>query len=176
MTPYNEEEYKKLWKDIRRRLPSCSTNGHGKSLLSLHKGRYHELGSALEGCVHVDEDYKTLLLFIEKGRFAYGGYRHNPSCTYTDVEADPLYMNFLAKTKLDGALYVFKVNDLNGLPVFINSNGTVDHDKNLVNQEMGDDDNLILHVVAGANDRTTMVKDPIQEAMTSIQANEDFVD
>ncbi|WMV26444.1 hypothetical protein MTR67_019829 [Solanum verrucosum] len=67
----------------------------------------------------VDEDYKTLLLFIEKGRFAYGGYRHNPSCTYTDVEADPLYMNFLAKTKLDGASYVFKVNDLNGLPVFM---------------------------------------------------------
>uniref|UniRef100_M1ALH6 Uncharacterized protein n=1 Tax=Solanum tuberosum TaxID=4113 RepID=M1ALH6_SOLTU len=51
-----------------------------------------------------------------------------------------------------------------------------DHDKNLVNQEVGDDDNLILHVVAGANDRTTMVKDPIQQAMTSIQANEDFVD
>ncbi|KAH0679816.1 hypothetical protein KY284_020901 [Solanum tuberosum] len=41
---------------------------------------------------------------------------------------------------------------------------------------MGDDDNLILHVVAGANDRTTMVKDPIQEAMTSIQANQDFAD
>jgi len=41
---------------------------------------------------------------------------------------------------------------------------------------MGDDDNLILRVVAGANDRTTMVKDPIQQAMTSIQANEDFVD
>ncbi|WMV26446.1 hypothetical protein MTR67_019831 [Solanum verrucosum] len=39
MTPYNEEEYKKLRKDTRRRLPSCSTNGHGKSLLSLHKGR-----------------------------------------------------------------------------------------------------------------------------------------
>uniref|UniRef100_M1B203 Marker Xucw84 n=2 Tax=Solanum tuberosum TaxID=4113 RepID=M1B203_SOLTU len=59
------------------------------------------------------------------------------------------------------------------------SNGTVDHlqnDKNLVNQEMGDDDNLILNVVAGANDRMTMVKDPIQEAMTAIQANEDFVD
>ncbi|KAL3332491.1 hypothetical protein AABB24_032852 [Solanum stoloniferum] len=59
------------------------------------------------------------------------------------------------------------------------SNGTVDHlqnDKNLVNQEMGDDDNLILNVVAGANDRMTMVKDPIQEAMTAIQANKDFVD
>ncbi|XP_055824068.1 protein REPRESSOR OF SILENCING 3 [Solanum dulcamara] len=59
------------------------------------------------------------------------------------------------------------------------SNGTVDHlqdDKNLVNQEMGDDDNLILNVVAGANDRTTTVKDPIQEAMTASQANEDFVD
>ncbi|KAG5611965.1 hypothetical protein H5410_023246 [Solanum commersonii] len=56
------------------------------------------------------------------------------------------------------------------------SNGTVDHDKNLVNQEMGDDDNLILRVVGGANDRTTMVKDPIQEAMTCIHANEDFVD
>ncbi|KAG5611962.1 hypothetical protein H5410_023243 [Solanum commersonii] len=83
------------------------------------RDKYHELGSALEGCVHVDEDYKTLLLFIEKGRFAYGGYRHNPSCTYTEVEADPLYMNLLAKTKLDGASYVFKVNDLNGLPVFI---------------------------------------------------------
>ncbi|WMV26448.1 hypothetical protein MTR67_019833 [Solanum verrucosum] len=41
---------------------------------------------------------------------------------------------------------------------------------------MGDDDNLILHVLAGANDRTTMVKDTIQEAMTAIQANEDFVD
>ncbi|XP_015161403.1 uncharacterized protein [Solanum tuberosum] len=39
MTPYNEEEYKKLWKDIRRRLPSRSRNGRGKSLLSLHKGR-----------------------------------------------------------------------------------------------------------------------------------------
>ncbi|WMV26445.1 hypothetical protein MTR67_019830 [Solanum verrucosum] len=45
---------------------------------------YHELGSALEGCVLMDEDYKTLLLFIEKGRFAYGGYRHNLSCTYTE--------------------------------------------------------------------------------------------
>ncbi|KAK6792142.1 hypothetical protein RDI58_011223 [Solanum bulbocastanum] len=55
-------------------------------------------------------------------------------------------------------------------------NATVDHDKNLVNQEMGDDDNLILHVLAGANDRTTMVKDSIQEAMTAIQASEDFVD
>ncbi|XP_015168866.1 uncharacterized protein [Solanum tuberosum] len=80
------------------------------------RDRYHELGSALEGCVHVDENYKTLLLSIEKGRSAYGGYRHNLS---TDVEADPLYMNFLAKTKLDGASYVSKVNDLNGLPVFI---------------------------------------------------------
>ncbi|KAK4722034.1 hypothetical protein R3W88_012267 [Solanum pinnatisectum] len=48
--------------------------------------------------------------------------------------------------------------------------------ENLVNQEMGDDDNLILHVLAGANDRTTMVKDSIQEAMTAIQASEDFVD
>ncbi|KAH0681594.1 hypothetical protein KY284_022679 [Solanum tuberosum] len=38
MTPYNEEEYKKLWKDIRRRLPSRSRIGRGKSLLSLHKG------------------------------------------------------------------------------------------------------------------------------------------
>lgn len=59
------------------------------------------------------------------------------------------------------------------------SNGTVDHlqnDKNLVNQEMVDDDNLILNMVAGANDRMIMVKDPIQEAMTAIQANEDFVD
>ncbi|XP_004243671.1 protein REPRESSOR OF SILENCING 3-like [Solanum lycopersicum] len=59
------------------------------------------------------------------------------------------------------------------------SNGTVDHlqnDKNLVNQEMVNDDNLILNVVAGANDRMIMVKDPIQEAMTAIQANEDFVD
>ncbi|KAK4722032.1 hypothetical protein R3W88_012265 [Solanum pinnatisectum] len=83
------------------------------------RDRYHELGSALEGCVHVYENYKTLLLFIEKGRFAYGGYRHNPSCTYTNVEADPLYMKFLAKTKLDEASYVSKVNDLNGLPVFI---------------------------------------------------------
>ncbi|CAN4122061.1 unnamed protein product [Withania somnifera] len=59
------------------------------------------------------------------------------------------------------------------------SNGTVDHfqnDKNLVNQEMGDDDNLILNVVAGSNDRTIMVKDPFQEAMTATQVNEDFVD
>ncbi|MCD7456781.1 hypothetical protein HAX54_033120 [Datura stramonium] len=58
------------------------------------------------------------------------------------------------------------------------SNGTVDHlqnDKNLVNKEMGDDDNLILNVMAGANDRTTMVKDRIQEAMTATQVNEDFV-
>ncbi|KAK4355784.1 hypothetical protein RND71_024755 [Anisodus tanguticus] len=59
------------------------------------------------------------------------------------------------------------------------SNNKVDHlqnDKNLVNQQMGDDDNLILNVVAGANDGTTMVKDPIQEEMTTTQVNEDFVD
>lgn len=59
------------------------------------------------------------------------------------------------------------------------SNGTVDHlqnNKNLLSQEIGDDDNLILNVVAGANDRTTMVNDPIQEAMTASQAYEDFVD
>lgn len=59
------------------------------------------------------------------------------------------------------------------------SNVTVDrlqNDKNLVNHEMGDDDNLILNVVAGANDRTTMVKDLVQEAITAAQVNEDFVD
>lgn len=59
------------------------------------------------------------------------------------------------------------------------SNGTVDHlqnDKNLDNQEMEDDDSIILNVVAGANDRTIMVKDPFQEAMTATQVNEDFVD
>ncbi|XP_009800310.1 protein REPRESSOR OF SILENCING 3 [Nicotiana sylvestris] len=53
---------------------------------------------------------------------------------------------------------------------------TVDHlknDKNLINQEMEDGDNLILNVVAGANDRTTVLKDPTQEAM---KANENFVD
>lgn len=37
MRPYNDEEYKKLWKDIKRQLPSSSTNGRGKSFLSLHK-------------------------------------------------------------------------------------------------------------------------------------------
>ncbi|XP_059283428.1 protein REPRESSOR OF SILENCING 3 [Lycium ferocissimum] len=60
-----------------------------------------------------------------------------------------------------------------------NSNGTVDHlqnEKNLVNQVTGDDDNLTLNVVAGASERTTMVKDPIQEAMAATQVNEDFVD
>ena len=44
------------------------------------RDRYHELGSALEGCVHVDEDYKIMLLFIEKGGVAYGGDRDNPRC------------------------------------------------------------------------------------------------
>uniref|UniRef100_M1CDH3 Uncharacterized protein n=1 Tax=Solanum tuberosum TaxID=4113 RepID=M1CDH3_SOLTU len=48
------------------------------------KERYHELGSALEGCVHFNEDYKMLLLYIEQGRIAYGGY--NPRPTSTDVE------------------------------------------------------------------------------------------
>ncbi|KAL3339739.1 hypothetical protein AABB24_028386 [Solanum stoloniferum] len=48
------------------------------------KERYHELGSALEGCVHFNEDYKMLLLYIEQGRFAYGGYNPRPTCT--DVE------------------------------------------------------------------------------------------
>ncbi|XP_016433863.1 uncharacterized protein LOC107760342 [Nicotiana tabacum] len=59
------------------------------------------------------------------------------------------------------------------------SNVTVDHlknDKNLVNQEMEDDDNLILNVVAGANDRATVLKDPTQEAMTATQDNENSVD
>ncbi|KAK6792137.1 hypothetical protein RDI58_011218 [Solanum bulbocastanum] len=48
------------------------------------KERYHELGSALEGCVHFNEDYKMLLLYIEQGRLAYGGYNPRPTCT--DVE------------------------------------------------------------------------------------------
>jgi len=66
----------------------------------------------------VDEDYK-ILLFIEKGGVAYGGDGDNPRLAYFDVEADPLYMNFLANTKLDGTSYVSKVNDQNGLTVFI---------------------------------------------------------
>ncbi|XP_016553008.2 uncharacterized protein LOC107852490 isoform X1 [Capsicum annuum] len=37
MRPYDEEEYTKLWKDIKMQLPSSSTNERGKSLLSLHK-------------------------------------------------------------------------------------------------------------------------------------------
>ncbi|KAG5568484.1 hypothetical protein H5410_064492 [Solanum commersonii] len=44
-----------------------------------HRDKYHELGSALEGCV----------------KFAYDGYSHNPRCTYTDVETDPLYMKII---------------------------------------------------------------------------------
>ncbi|XP_049369229.1 uncharacterized protein LOC125834094 isoform X5 [Solanum verrucosum] len=83
------------------------------------KDIYHDLCSALERCVHVDEDYKSLLLFIEKGGVAYGGDRDNPRLAYFEVEADPLYMNFLANTKLDGTSYVSKVNDQNGLTVFI---------------------------------------------------------
>lgn len=49
------------------------------------KDRYHQLGSALEGCFHVHEDNK-ILLFIEMGRLAYGGYMHNPRPTCIDVE------------------------------------------------------------------------------------------
>ncbi|KAK4342389.1 hypothetical protein RND71_038205 [Anisodus tanguticus] len=41
---------------------------------------------------------------------------------------------------------------------------------------MRDDDNLILNVVAGANDRIAIVKDPIQEAMAAIQVNKGFID
>ncbi|KAK4722035.1 hypothetical protein R3W88_012268 [Solanum pinnatisectum] len=91
----------------------------GKLCPCQDKDIYHDLGSALERCVHVDEDYKSLLLFIEKGGVAYGGDRDTPRLAYLDVEADPLYMNFLANTKLDGTSYVSKVNDQNGLTVFI---------------------------------------------------------
>lgn len=83
------------------------------------KDTYHDLCSALESCVHVDEDYKSLLLFIEKSGVGYAGERDNPKLAFFDVDVDPLYMNFLANTKLDGTSYVSKVNDQNGLTVFI---------------------------------------------------------
>lgn len=37
MRPYDDEEYQKLWKDIK--MPCSSINRRGTSLLSLHKGR-----------------------------------------------------------------------------------------------------------------------------------------
>ncbi|PHU19446.1 hypothetical protein BC332_10597 [Capsicum chinense] len=37
MRLYDEEEYKKLWKDIKMQLPSSSTNKRRESLLSRHK-------------------------------------------------------------------------------------------------------------------------------------------
>ncbi|XP_055835954.1 uncharacterized protein LOC129904414 isoform X3 [Solanum dulcamara] len=81
--------------------------------LCLKGDKYDGLRKVLERCVSVDEDYARLLavLFLEQG--------DNPNCTCNDVEDDPHYMNFLANTKLDGTSYVSKVNDQNGLPVFI---------------------------------------------------------
>ncbi|XP_055835953.1 uncharacterized protein LOC129904414 isoform X2 [Solanum dulcamara] len=81
--------------------------------LCLKGDKYDGLRKALERCESVDEDYARLLgvLFLDQG--------DNPNCTCNDVEDDPHYMNFLANTKLDGTSYVSKVNDQNGLPVFI---------------------------------------------------------
>ncbi|XP_033513162.1 uncharacterized protein [Nicotiana tomentosiformis] len=41
MRPYDDEEYKKLWKDIK--MPCSSINRRGTSLLSLHKGVNREI-------------------------------------------------------------------------------------------------------------------------------------
>ncbi|KAJ8541602.1 hypothetical protein K7X08_002418 [Anisodus acutangulus] len=46
MRPYDEEEYKKLWKDIKMQIPSSETNTPGKSLLSLHKAVNREIKRA----------------------------------------------------------------------------------------------------------------------------------
>ncbi|XP_060198338.1 uncharacterized protein LOC132627173 [Lycium barbarum] len=45
MRPYDDEEYKKLWKDIKMQIPSSDseTNTRGKSLLALHKGVNREI-------------------------------------------------------------------------------------------------------------------------------------
>ncbi|XP_059281259.1 uncharacterized protein LOC132034950 [Lycium ferocissimum] len=74
MRPYDDEEYKKLWKDIKMQIPSSDseTNTRGKSLLALHKGVNREIKRT-----NHDKDKK---LNIMRGFFFWLEVRANASC------------------------------------------------------------------------------------------------